>query len=170
MSVVVSPLPEDDEERFMVGRSGSSAEALPDWVVEAVVEVSLLSGLRRFMVGRSVSSAGVDVVLVVVPDDVPELVVSGLRRFMVGRSASSLVAGLAVPDAVVSGLPVVGVVVWAGADLLWSLPLAVVESALGLVTRCGRLGSGVAVMTGSVFDGLRAAVVFLGAASGLTLP
>jgi hypothetical protein len=160
----------------MVGRSGSSAGALPVCFVEAVVEVSPLSGVRRFMVGRSGSSAGVDVVLVVepesgvVPDDVPELVVSGLRRFMVGRSASSLVAGLAVPDAEVSGLPVGCVVDWVGVDLLWSLPLAVVESAPGLVTRCGRLGSGVAVMTGTVFEALRAAVVFLGAASGLTLP
>ena len=113
VSGVVSPLPEGGEERFMVGRSGSSAGALPVWAVVSVPDAEL-SELRRFMVGRSGSSAGVDVVLVVepelevvVPDDVPELVVSGLRRFMVGRSASSLVAGLAVPDAVVSGLPVV---------------------------------------------------------------
>ena len=112
--------------RFMVGRSGSSAGAFPGWVFDAVVVVSLpeeLSGLRRFMVGRSGSSAGVAVVLVVpesgvVPEDVPELAASGLRRFMVGRSASSLVAGLAVPDAVVvSGLPV-DCVVWVEAGLL----------------------------------------------------
>jgi hypothetical protein len=117
----VEPLPEDEEERFMVGRSGSSAGALPVWVFEAVVVVESLpdpavSGLRRFIVGRSGSSAGVDVVLVVeavVPDAgvVPELVVSGLRRFMVGRSGSSLAEVLAVLDAeVVSGLPVAGVV------------------------------------------------------------
>ena len=166
--VVVSGL-----RRFMVGRSGSSAGVLPVCVFDAVVVVSLpevvVSGLRRFMVGRLGSSDGADDVLGVEPESaavgelvvpelvVPELVVSELRRFMVGRSESSPVDVLLVPDAVVSGL-------------LWSPPVEVVSPA-GLEPKCGRFGSEVVVMAGTVFDGLRAAVVVLrGAESGLTLP
>ena len=96
-----------------------------------------------------------------VPDAVvvPELVVSGLvvselRRFMVGLLGSSLVDEGGVLDAVVeSGLPPVDVVSVAGFD-----------------PKCGRLGSGETAMTGSVFEGFKAVVVFRGAARGLTLP
>jgi hypothetical protein len=118
---------------------------LPVCVVDAVVVVvslpeAVLSGVRRFMVGRSGSSAGVDVVVVelvaepwsgVVPDAVvvvPEL----SRRFMVGRSGSLLVGVLDVLDAVVaSGL----FVVWVAGGLLWSLPAAGAVSPLVFVTR-----------------------------------
>jgi len=164
--------------RFMVGRSGSSAGVLPVCVFDAVVEPLLevvvsglaVSELRRFMVGRLGSSDGVDAVLGVEPESVvvgefvvpefvvPELVVSELRRFMVGRSESSLVDVVLVLDAVVS-------------DLLWSPPVAEVVSPVGFEPKCGRFGSLVVVMAGTVFDGFRAAVVVLrGAASGLTLP
>ena len=110
---------------------GSSAGVLPVCVGDAAVVVvsppeAVLSELRRFIVGRSGSSAGVVVLLVVEPFvepasagalgavvEVPEL----SRRFMVGRSESSLVDGLVVlAVVVVSGLllvwAVVGVVVW----------------------------------------------------------
>jgi hypothetical protein len=54
--------------------------------------------------------------------------------------------------------------------LLWSLPVAGVESPLVFVTRCGRFGSfDDVVMAGTVFDGFKASV-FLEAARGLTLP
>jgi hypothetical protein len=158
---------------------------LPVCVVDEVVEVSdvvvpLLevapSGLRRFMVGRSGSSAGADALLVVdevsevVLDgvvDVPELAVSELRRFMVGRSGS-LLLDVSVVLAVV--LAVVGVPdlpsVWF-AVVLWP-PVAVVESPAGFEPKWGLFDE--VVMTGSVLDGFRAVVVLLGAASGLTLP
>ena len=86
-------------------------------VVDAVV-VSLpeeaLSGVRRFMVGRSGSSAGVEVLLVVGAGSAVVLdAVSEPRRFMVGRSGS-VDDVLVVLDAVVaSGL----FVVCAGAGL-----------------------------------------------------
>jgi hypothetical protein len=123
----------------MVGRSGSSAEVLPSGVVDAVLVVSLpeevVSGVRRFMVGRSGSSAGFELVsvgvldvVVDVPEDVPELDGSELdgsevRRFMVGRSGSALVDVLVVLDAVVSGLLVDWGAVLAGVGFVWSLPL-----------------------------------------------
>jgi hypothetical protein len=116
--------------RFRVGRSGSSAEVLPGDGVDAVLVVSLpeevVSGVRRFIVGRSGSSACVEVVSVGVLEavvDVPELDESEVRRFMVGRSGSVLVDVVVVLEAVVSGLVVVCGVVWAGAGLVWSLPL-----------------------------------------------
>jgi hypothetical protein len=96
-----------------------------------------------------------------VPDAVvvvPELVVSGLvvselRRFMVGLLGSSLVDEGGVLDAVVElGLPV---------DVV---------SVAGFDPKCGRLGSGETAMTGIVFEGFKAVVVFRGAARGLTLP
>jgi hypothetical protein len=158
-------------------------------VVEpSLAEVAVPELSRRFIVGRSGSSAGVVVLLVVelvvepvlagVLDavvDVPELAVSGLRRFMVGRSESSLVAVLVVPAVVVvSGLLLVwGVedVVEDVEDLLWSLPAEEVVSPLVFVTRCGRFGSAdEVVMVERVFEGFSAWAVFLGAASGLTLP
>jgi hypothetical protein len=105
---------------------------LPVWVPDAVVvepslvEVAVPELSRRFIVGRSGSSAGVVVLLVAEPVaageldavvDVPELAVSGPRRFMVGRSESSLVAWLAVPAVVVvSGLLLVWLFVW---DVVW---------------------------------------------------
>ena len=87
------------------------------------------------MVGRSGSSAGADVLLVVEPAlavevdevvDVPEL----SRRFIVGRSGSVLVVVVfVVVDAVlVSGVGVVPL-------LLWSLPVAGAGSALVLLVR-----------------------------------
>ncbi len=177
--------------RFRVGRSGSSVEGvlavvepvsagvLPVGVVDAgVVVVSLpegaLSGVRRFMVGRSGSSAGVEVLLGFEPVAVPVPgsavvldAVSEPRRFMVGRSGSSLVDGLVVLDAVVvSGL----FVVWLGAGLLGSLPVAGVVSVPGFEPKWGRFGSLEVVRTGSVFEGFKAVVVFLGADRGLTLP
>jgi hypothetical protein len=95
------------------------------------------SAVWRFRVGRSGSSmAGVEPVSAgVLPVDVvdavvslPEEVLSGVRRFMVGRSGSPLVEdGLAVVDAVVSDL----FVVWVGAGLLWSPPVAGVVSVFG---------------------------------------
>jgi hypothetical protein len=80
-----------------------------------VVVVSLpeeaVSGVRRFMVGRSGSSAGAEPVSAGVLDavvDVPEPDVSEPRRFMVGRSGSPLVGVLVVlEEVVVSGLLVV---------------------------------------------------------------
>jgi hypothetical protein len=56
---------------------------------------AVVSGVRRFMVGRSGSSAGVlpvcvdDGVDAVVVSPLDAVVVSGVRRFMVGRSGSS---------------------------------------------------------------------------------
>jgi hypothetical protein len=120
------------------------------------------------MVGRSESSDGVEPVSAGVLDavvDVPEPDVSGVRRFIVGRFGSSLVEGLVVLEVVVSGLLVVGV----GVGLVWSLPLEEAVSP-GFEPKCGRLGSVEVVRTGSVFDGFRAVVVFLGADRGLTLP
>ena len=169
--------------RFIVGRSGSSAGALPvedgvdAVVVESVPEV-VLSEVRRFIVGRSGSSDGVVVLLVVegvaepVADgldgvvDVPELVVSELRRFMVGRSASSPVAPVAVPEEEVApDLLSAGV-----GDLVGLLSETVVESPAGFEPKCGLFVSFDAVMTGTFFDGFRAVVVLRGAARGLTLP
>jgi hypothetical protein len=104
----------------MVGRSGSSVEVLPVDVVDvvdAVVVLSVpeeaLSGVRRFIVGRSGSSAGAEPVSAGVPDavvdlpepDVSEPDVSEPRRFMVGRSGSPL--DVLVVLVVVSGLLVV---------------------------------------------------------------
>ena len=80
-----------------------------DAVVVSLPEV-VPSGVRRFMVGRSGSSAGVEPVLVgavvEVPEpDVSELDASEVRRFIVGRSGSALVEELVVLDVVVvSGL------------------------------------------------------------------
>jgi hypothetical protein len=165
--------------RFMVGRSGSSAEVLPVDVVDgvdAVVVVSVpeeaLSGVRRFMVGRSGSSAGAEPVSAGVLDavvDVLEPDVSEVRRFMVGRSGSALVEGLVVLDAVVvSGLLFVVSFVWLVPGLLGSLA---VEDAVspGFEPKCGRFGSAVVVRTGSVFDGFNAAA-FRAADRGFTLP
>jgi hypothetical protein len=179
VSVVVVLPPEvvpSELRRVIVGRSGSSAGVPPVCVVDAVVvvEVSVVvpSGLRRFMVGRSGSSAGVDALLAVdevsevVVDGVvavPELAVSELRRFMVGRSGSLLVdvsvvlVVVGVPDFVSAGV----------AGVLWP-PVGVVESPPGFEPKWGLFDE--VVMTGSVLDGFRAAVVLLGAASGLTLP
>jgi len=134
---------------------GSSAGVLVVEVVEESLPEEPLSGVWRFMVGRSGSSAGAEpesagaVVVVGVPDW------SGVRRFMVGRLGSALAGAVGV---VVSGL-------------LWSLPLEEVVSPAGLEPKWGRFGSAEAVMTGRVFDGLRAVVVvFRGAERGLTLP
>jgi hypothetical protein len=92
----------------MVGRSSSSDGVVPDWVPEAVaVEESLLEVVvpelsRRFMVGRSGSSVGGLLEVVVVDVDVvldvvePEL----SRRFMAGRSESSPLDVVAVVDVV----------------------------------------------------------------------
>lgn len=78
---------------------------------------------------------------------------------MVGRSGSSVDAVLV---EVVSGL---------GAGLPESVPVGVVESPLDLVVRWGRLGSFAELTsTGSVLEGFRAVLVFLGAVSGLTDP
>jgi hypothetical protein len=108
----------------MVGRFGSSAGVLPVGVVDAVDVVSLpeevLSEVRRFMVGRSGSSAGAEVLLLVEPGseavvDGSEPAVSEPRRFMVGRSGSPLADGLVVLEVVVaSGL----LFVWVAAGLL----------------------------------------------------
>jgi hypothetical protein len=162
-SVVVVSL---EGRRVMVGRSGSSAGVVPAVVDDPVLLVVLvvLVGVVEeselswcFMVGRSGSSAGA-LPAVVVPLLVV-LSVSEARRFMVGRSGSSVVAVLV---AVVSGF---------AAGLLGSVLVGVVESALDLVVRWGRLGSlAELTSTGSVLDGLRAVVVFLGAVSGLTDP
>jgi len=80
--------------RFRVGRSGSSAAGGVLLVVEP--ESAVVSGVRRCMVGRLGSSAGVLPVDVVdgavdpvVVSLLPEEVASGVRRFMVGRSGSS---------------------------------------------------------------------------------
>lgn len=103
-----------------------------------VVEVSppavVLSEVLRFIVGRSGSSAGVDVLLVVEPAfvgdvdevvDAPEL----SRRFIVGLSGSLLVELVVVDAAVVSG------VVVAGPVLVWSLPVAGAGSVVVLFVR-----------------------------------
>jgi hypothetical protein len=151
----------------MVGRLGSSAGALPVDVVDGFVDAVVLSlpevvlsGVRRFMVGRSGSSAGVELAAGVlagvgdVPESaVPEPDVSEVRRFMVGRSGSVLV----VPDVVVVS------------GLLWSLPPEDAGS-VGFEPKWGRFGSAEAVMTGRVFEGFRAVAVFRGAERGLTLP
>jgi len=89
--------------RFRVGRSGSSAE---EGLLEVVEEVSVVvSGLRRCMVGRLGSSAGVLVEVVVdAVVSLPDVVLSGVWRFMVGRSGSSAGAepvSVGVLDAVV---------------------------------------------------------------------
>jgi hypothetical protein len=103
-------------------------------VVEVSPPAAVLSEVRRFIVGRSGSSAGVDVLLVVEPAfvgdvdevvDAPEL----SRRFIVGLSGS-LVVELVVVDAVVVSA-VVGVV----PVLLWSLPVAGAASAIVLFVR-----------------------------------
>jgi hypothetical protein len=149
-----------------------SAGVLPVGVVDAVVEVSLPEGavseVRRFMVGRSGSSAGVEVLLVVEAGSAVVLdAVSELRRFMVGRPGSSLDDGLVVLDVVVvSDL----LFVWVVLGLLWSLPVDGAVSVVGFEPKWGRFGSLEVVRTGSVFEGLSAAVVFLGADRGLTLP
>ena len=133
-----------------------------DDVVDAVVVVSppdgALSELRRFMVGRSGSSAGgllpvaaPESVVVLDVVDVPEL----SRRFIVGRSGSLLPGVLVVPEAVVeSGLSVV----WVDA-----------VSVFVFEPKCGWFASFDVAMTGKVLDGFNAAV-FRGADRGLTLP
>jgi hypothetical protein len=134
-----------------------------DDVVDAVVVVSppeaVLSELRRFIVGRSGSSAGgllpvaapESVVVLDAVVDVPEL----SRRFIVGRFGSLLPGVVVVPEAVVeSGLSVV----WVDA-----------VSVLVFEPKCGWLASFDVAMTGKVLDGFSAAV-FRGADRGLTLP
>lgn len=129
-------------------------------VVDAVVvdaEPAVSSGVRRFMVGRSASSAGllpVCVVEAVVPAlSPPEVVLSGTRRVNVGRSGSSVdgvvaveVVSVAVPELDVSGVRrfmvglsgspldvaagldvVVSALLFVVAGLLWALPADVVS-------------------------------------------
>src|ERR1700744_3601357 len=78
--------------RLRVGRSGSSAGA--GLLLESVDEGAVVLS-RRFMGGRSGSSAGGEEGLVCVDDagvavlSVPEVAVVLSRRFMVGRSGSS---------------------------------------------------------------------------------
>ena len=83
--------------RFRVGRSGSLSEG--SGLLAAVDEESVVVvfEVRRCMVGRSGSSAGVDPVVPLDVDDVVDAVVDvsgleevlGVRRCMVGRSGSS---------------------------------------------------------------------------------
>src|SRR5882757_36728 len=119
VSAVVSGL-----RRCMVGRLGSSAGGLSVEAVEVVVSPpeEVVSGVWRFMVGRSGSSVGVEAVSEVAGGLESEG--SEPRRFMTGRLGSSLGDGVVVLEAEVSGLSVVGGVVWVvgwvAGGLVWS--------------------------------------------------